>query len=211
MRSLEEQQRGRVQVWLYTADFSSVVSEGWIPIADVERVEPPDRSVYTQEPPAVAASPFAGRTSFINAVGEIAQASRAKTGVPASVTVAQAILESDWGESLLARQAQNYFGIKAFGSIGSNGVVWMATHEFTDQGLLQLLEPFRAYKSLADSVADHDRLLQRSSRYRGALAVANDPPEYARRIASGGYSTDPEYASKVASLIERYGLTRFDS
>ena len=71
--------------------------------------------------------------------------------------------------------------------------------------------PFRAYKSLADSVADEGRLFATEPRYRTALQVINDPDEFARRIAAAGYSTDPDYAQKLIDLMQRYNLSRFDN
>jgi flagellar protein FlgJ len=149
---------------------------------------------------------------FLDAAAQAARQARAATGVPASVTVAQAILESDWGRSALARNANNYFGIKAIGTLGDDGVVWMPTSEFDDSGqLYQTMSAFRAYKSLADSIADYDRLLGSSSRYASAMQVANDPKQFARQIALDGYSTDPAYADKVIALMDRYNLYQLDA
>jgi flagellar protein FlgJ len=132
--------------------------------------------------------------------------------VPASVTVAQAILESDWGRSSLATSANNYFGMKAIGSLGSDGVVYLPTSEYDSSGeLYQTVSAFRAYKSLADSLADHDRLLQTSSRYSAAMGSAKDPKQFAVLIAEEGYSTDPAYADKLVSLMDRYNLYQLDA
>jgi flagellum-specific peptidoglycan hydrolase FlgJ len=127
-----------------------------------------------------------------------------------SVTVAQAILESSWGESQLSREANNYFGIKANGQIGNDGAVWLRTLEYVPGGSYNVFAAFRAYKTLADSVADHARLFTDVALYREALQAVNDPDEFARRIASAGYSTDPAYAQKLIDLMQRYGLYRFD-
>jgi flagellar protein FlgJ len=127
------------------------------------------------------------------------------------VTVAQAILESDWGRSSLAQNANNYFGIKAIGSLGSDGVVWMPTSEYNDSGeLYSTMSPFRAYKSLTESMTDHDRLLQSGSRYATAMQAARNPREFAARLYEAGYSTDPAYADKLVSLMDRYDLYRLD-
>jgi flagellar protein FlgJ len=132
--------------------------------------------------------------------------------VPASVTVAQAILESDWGRSALAKDANNFFGMKAMGTLGSDGVVWMPTSEYDANGTLyQTTAAFRAYKSMADSVADHDLLLERTPRYAGAMAARSDPKQFASLIASEGYATDPNYASKLVALMDRYNLYQLDA
>lgn len=175
--------------------------EGWVDIGDVQ---PPN----IEDGPAPI-SPYRGdQQGFIRAVAGAARASNAQTGVPVSVTVAQAILESAWGESLLARRGNNYFGIKG---IGPNGLLWMPTLEFIgSDGPVQLTEPFRAYKSLEDSVADHNQLFVRLARYAPALAARNDPPAFAQRIMEAGYSTDPEYADKLMALVARYDLLQLD-
>ncbi|MBV8929195.1 MAG: glucosaminidase domain-containing protein, partial [Mycobacteriaceae bacterium] len=87
---------------------------------------------------------FGSPTDFIAAVGAAAQASQKATGVPASVTVAQAILESDWGRSRLARQGYNLFGIKALSGPGPDGIVTMATWEHTPSGDAVVQAPFKA-------------------------------------------------------------------
>jgi flagellar protein FlgJ len=149
---------------------------------------------------------------FLAATTQAARAASQHTGVPVSVTVAQAILESDWGRSELTTSANNYFGIKAFGALGSDGVVWMPTAEFDQQGgVYQTVSPFRAYRSLTDSVLDHDLMLGRSSRYAQTMQAANDPREFATRLAQAGYSTDPEYADKLIALMDRYDPYRLDA
>jgi len=128
------------------------------------------------------------------------------------VTVAQAILESDWGDSLLTRNANNLFGVKAVGGLGNDGVVWMLTMEYDDDGTaFYVRDPFRAYKSLADSVRDHDLFFVRNDRYAAAFEAGVDAQEFARRVAAGGYATDPEYADKLIELMDRYDLYRFDA
>jgi Mannosyl-glycoprotein endo-beta-N-acetylglucosaminidase len=211
MLALEPRAAERVHVRLYSADYKRVVSEGWIAASDIGPVGPPERGVST-ETLAAPPVPLGGHDAFIAALGEAARASHATTGVPASVTLAQAILESNWGESLLTRAANNYFGIKALGRVGNDGVVWMRTTEYDDEGAAYATQaPFRAYKTVVDSVTDHSQLFQRVSLYRAAMRATRDPDEFARRIADAGYSTDPAYASKLIGLMLKYDLYRFDS
>ncbi len=211
--SLDRSRPGQVRVRAYTPDLKSIEGEGWLPATDVGPTGPPDRAVSalasntTFAPPAA----FASKDAFVEAVGAAARELAATTDVPASVTVAQAILESDWGNSLLTRQANNYFGIKAMGRVGSDGAIWMRTQEIGASGPYQVLAPFRAYKSMADSLQDHADLFRRVSLYQRAMQVTDDPDEFARRIAAAGYSTDPAYAQKLIALMQRYNLYRFDA
>jgi hypothetical protein len=173
---------------------------------------PPRRVVYTG-PAGQALSVGTGPTSrdaFLEAVGNAAQASQSRSGVPASVTVAQAILESDWGASALSKVANNYFGIKASGKIGNGGVVWMRTWEVIGGQDVYLQEPFRAYSSLEDSVEDHAKLFTGLRLYAAAMQVVDNPLSFAQAIHAAGYSTDPNYVSKLTRLMDQYNLGRWD-
>lgn len=182
----------------------------WIARTDVGPITPP-----TPLPTAAAlgltrqSASFASPDDFISAVGAAAQRSRQATHVPASVTVAQAILESDWGRSRLTRQANNLFGIKALASAGPAGVINLSTWENIDGSDVVIQAPFKAYSTLQQSIDDHARFLN-GWRYSSAMAVADDARAFAREIQADGYATDPNYASKLISLMDRYDLYRFD-
>ena len=215
---------GRVNVQVYRSDFSGVVDQGWVDVSDTgpalaPRTRVPAVASQTRVPSATdhtvslrVSTATDQQQAFLDAAATAARQSAAQTGVPASVTVAQAILESDWGRSQLSTSANNYFGIKAVGTLGTDGVVWLPTFEYDDSGsLYQTLSAFRAYKSLTDSMTDHDRLLSTASRYSSAMWVASDPKQFARMLLVDGYSTDPAYADKLISLMDRYDLYRLDS
>lgn len=201
----------RVHVRAYASDFSTVLGEGWVLLADVSQSTSPAQSVNTSSHSVVSVATFTSGNAFIQTVSGAARTSEAQTGVPASVTIAQAILESDWGSSLLTREANNYFGIKASSqAAGSNGLIWMPTLEYLSGQWVSEMAAFRAYQSVADSVADHGWLLRSLPRYAPAFQAANDPREFARRIAAEGYSTDPSYATKIIQLMDAYNLYQFD-
>ena len=205
----------RVQVWTYRSDFTAVVDQGWVDVASTGTALPPALRVPSPNDKSVSLRGIEASTqqqAFLEMAGQAARDSAALTGVPASVTVAQAILESDWGRSQLAQSANNYFGIKAMGSLGPDGVVWMPTSEYDASGqLYQTVSAFRAYKSLTDSMTDHDLLLETSSRYAGAMKLARDPKQFAAQLARAGYSTDPAYADKLVALMDRYILYQLDA
>jgi LysM repeat protein len=148
---------------------------------------------------------------FIASIAEAAVVSQDQTGVPASVTIAQAILESYWGSSRLAREANNYFGIKAQTRNGSAGAVWFDVWEVIGGRNVMQSQPFRAYNSVADSFVDHGRFFAENGRYARALAARDDPQQFAREVNRAGYATDPAYASKLIGLMDRYNLYRFDA
>jgi hypothetical protein len=170
-----------------------------------EQAQPPNKTSVA------AAAANTREERFFQKYGVDAVESMLITGVPASATLAQAALESGWGESLLTKDAHNFFGIKAYGKAGSAGVVWMNTWEVVDGEDVTLNEPFRAYASDADSFTDHGWFFWENSRYATALAKRGDAKAFAVEVARAGYATDPNYADKVVSVMNRYDLYRFDT
>ena len=148
--------------------------------------------------------------SFIQKIAPAAQQSQRETGVPASVTLAQAILESDWGRSALSTLANNFFGIKAHDRPGSAGVVWMNTWEVSGGSDVIANEPFRAYNDPGESIKDHGLYLAKTPLYKKAMQNTEDPKLFAQLIHQAGYATDPAYASKLIRLMDRLNLYAYD-
>lgn len=166
----------------------------------------------TSQPPSKAAEAkqMTFEEAFIQRIAPAAQQSQQETGVPASVTLAQAILESDWGRSALATLANNLFGIKSFGAPGSAGEVWMNTWEATAGGNVTISQPFRAYNNAGESIKDHGLYLAQNARYQKAMQHADDPDAFAELIHKAGYATDPAYASKLIRIMKKFNLYAFD-
>ena len=209
----------RIQVQFFGDGKTRQPGIAWVAKADIGPITPPVPLPVSARPTPVPSvtgrvlqtHTFASDIDFINTVGEAARRSRQATGVPASVTIAQAILESDWGRSRLTRQANNLFGIKALSGGGPAGTINLATWEHLDASDVVVQAPFKAYFSLDESVDDHGRFFLRNWRYTDAMAVANDPRAFAQAIQDDGYATDPSYAAKLIRLMDRYDLYRFDS
>ena len=124
---------------------------------------------------------------FISSIADAAVESADRTGVPASVTIAQAILESYWGSSRLAREANNYFGIKAQTRGGSAGSVWFDVWEVIGGRNVVQSQAFRAYNSVAESFVDHGLFFVENGRYRGRWRCAMTPrrsPEQSTALAT---------------------------
>ncbi len=132
-----------------------------------------------------------------------------RTGLPASVILAQAILESNWGRSTLARRNRNLFGIKARARSDASGVVYTTTEYQRGRPRRQKAR-FAHYPDFAACLDDYARLLARP-RYAAARAVAANPAAFARELQRCGYATDPRYAHKLSLLIRRYDLTQYDA
>lgn len=152
--------------------------------------------------------------AFIAKIDYPAQQDQARTLVPASVTMGQAILESGWGRSSLAAKYNNYFGIKCTStpSPHQSGCVTLTTTEYVGSPAtpVQVKARFRTYSSIYKSFADHSRLLTSLSRYRPAFAYTTDPENFIKAVAKGGYATDPSYAKSVIWIMNRYDLYQYD-
>lgn len=147
--------------------------------------------------------------AFIERVGALAAADMQKSGVLASLTIAQAILESGWGKSGLTVKANALFGIKA-GTSWKGRVYSAKTQECYDGvNFTTVTALFRAYDSWEESVADHSALLTGAARYKAVIGE-RDYKTACRAIKAAGYATDPQYADKLIRLIESYGLTAYD-
>jgi flagellum-specific peptidoglycan hydrolase FlgJ len=123
--------------------------------------------------------------------------------IPASITLAQGILESGYGEGTLAKNANNHFGIKCHKDWKGKTI----THDDDEKG-----ECFRSYKNPLRSYRDHSLFLVNRDRYSNLFKLKRkDYKGWATGLKAAGYATDPKYADKLRSLIERFNLTRFDN
>jgi len=145
---------------------------------------------------------------FIEMIGKAAVAEYERFKILPSLTIAQAILESNWGKSGLSQRAHNYFGMKA-GS-GWKGATYNAqTQEQTPAGKpFTINAAFRAYPDVQAGIRGYYVFLQ-YPRYLNLKGVT-DYQEACRLIKADGWATDVKYTDKLVSLIEKYGLTKFD-
>lgn len=139
--------------------------------------------------------------AYINQYSDIAVQQQNEYGIPASITLAQGLLESSAGQSDFAKQSNNHFGIKCKDWTGEK-----IYHDDDLQG-----ECFRKYDHVLQSYEDHSQFLKNKTRY--AFLFQLEPTDYegwAFGLKKAGYATDPSYAYKLISLIENYGLHQFD-
>jgi hypothetical protein len=142
---------------------------------------------------------------FAMAVGP-AQASQKETGVPASVTLAQAIIESGWGDSHMG-DAWNFFGIKAQ---GDEPFVVVRTREVVGGKDIFIDARFRRFASMKDCFRAHGLFLRDNPRYAKAFQTT-DAESFAREIHKAGYATDPHYSDALISIIRQNNLTQYDT
>jgi len=144
---------------------------------------------------------------FIAAIGPAARASMLKTKIPASFVIAEAALESGWGRSELATQADNLFGVKA-SKPWQGATLAMQTAEVLHGQRVIVPALWRKYPSWQAAIDDHAAFLLQE-RYRAAFS-ATDSDGFARAVAAAGYATDPQYADKIIGLIHSRNLVAYD-
>ncbi|TFW25033.1 flagellar assembly peptidoglycan hydrolase FlgJ [Duganella callida] len=144
--------------------------------------------------------------SFQEKLAAHAEEASKATGIPAKFMLGQAALESGWGKREIkgkdGTNSHNLFGIKA-GSDWKGKVVEATTTEYVNGKAQTKVERFRAYDSYADSFKDYANLLASNPRYEKVLASAGDAASFAQGLQKAGYATDPNYASKLTSIIKR--------
>lgn len=153
------------------------------------------------------------KQAFIDAVAPGAVKGWQEEGILPSLSIAQAILESGWGTSQLAKDTCNLFGIKA-SEDWAGKTITVPTKEWVNGGYITVNAGFRAYDSWADSVADHAAFFNstgwRRERYGKVIGEANYIAA-CRAVQAAGYATAPDYADKLIRVIEENNLARFDN
>ena len=140
--------------------------------------------------------------AYIKKYRELAVEEMKKYHIPASITLAQGLLESGAGQSALARKSNNHFGIKC----GSDWYGKTVSHDDDARG-----ECFRAYKHPKDSYEDHSKFLAGRSRYASLFNLnITDYKGWARGLKKAGYATNPRYADQLIGIIELYELYKYD-
>ena len=140
--------------------------------------------------------------AYIKKYRELAVEEMKKYHIPASITLAQGLLESGAGQSALARKSNNHFGIKC----GSDWYGKTVSHDDDARG-----ECFRAYKHPKDSYEDHSKFLAGRPRYASLFNLnITDYKGWARGLKKAGYATNPRYADQLIGIIELYELYKYD-
>ena len=153
-------------------------------------------------------------SEFLKTTAPAAQFSQRMCGVPASITIAQAILESGWGKSELAREGNNFFGIKAVHAAGigaANSYIEFNTIEYEHGVKVTIPADFARFRTVTGGFISHARLLAIAPRYKPAMAVRNDAAKFAEQLQLCGYSTNPNYAAMLMTLVKEFNLTQYDA
>ena len=163
---------------------------------------PKKKKEILTEPKAIVKAPVIKSTDeYIIFYKDVAISEMKQYGIPASITLAQGILESGSGRGRLAVKANNHFGIKCHD--------WEGAKIFHDDDRAQ--ECFRKYKDANTSFRDHSEFLANRKRYAKLFELDKDDYKgWARELRRAGYATDRKYPQKLVSLIERYELYKYD-
>lgn len=140
--------------------------------------------------------------AFVRRFAHVAVAEMQKFGIPASVTLAQGILESRYGTSPLAKEANNFFGVKGKGGPKKHDDCCKSKRCKKPDG-------FRQYASAWESFRHHSQVLM-ADRYQKRIKGSKSPKVWAKALKAGGYARDPHYVQKIMSTIAKYNLTRYD-
>lgn len=149
---------------------------------------------------------------FIERIATYAQELQSAYGILPSVVIGQAILESNWGQSTLASEYNNLFGMKAY---GNQLKINLETQEYINEEWITIQGDFKIYNSWEESMDDHTQLFLKGVDWNPRLyehvLLAKNYKEAAQALQDAGYATDPTYAQKVIDVIESYDLAKYDN
>lgn len=151
------------------------------------------------------------RYNFIRELAPAALQAQKEDKILPSLTLAQACLESDFGQSLLASKYHNLFGVKAYGNVPT---VKLDTQEFENGKWITISGQFRVYATDEASVLGHSKLFVNGTTWNpnqyAAVLNAKDYKAAAKAVQTSGYATDPAYSAKLIQIIESYQLQKHD-
>ncbi|MFT5164892.1 MAG: hypothetical protein ACI8P3_000115 [Saprospiraceae bacterium] len=146
---------------------------------------------------------------YIQSYQDIAQREMRRSGIPASIIIAQGIHESSWGRATLATESKNHFGIKCK-DYWTGPTYYTEDDDYQDGKLIKSC--FRAYEDVEASYIDHTNFLLETERYKDLFTYSKtDYRRWAKGLKECGYATDPNYSQKLVRIIETHQLYQFDT
>lgn len=172
--------------------------------AFVSPIKPTNTLVDKEQSVNFSTPIFTEPKDFVTALIEPAKSVQEKLGVPFQVVIAQAALETGWGQKIIKDQqgssSNNLFNIKA-DSRWDGAHIQKDTLEFEFGAMVKKSAPFRAYQSLDESVNDYVNFLTNNDRYQNALQNSGNVEHFLQGLQKAGYATDPEYANKIMATL----------
>ncbi|WP_294977233.1 glycoside hydrolase family 73 protein [uncultured Leuconostoc sp.] len=192
----------KLNLWLWVSSILIIAigATFWSQTLIYDKQETPSQDAVRQQ-----------KTDWINQLAPYARQMQEEYGVIASISIAQAILESDWHTSTLSTQYNNLYGIKADANQKS---VVLPTQEFENDQWITIQGRFAAYDTWQASMKSHAKLLYHGTSWNTAqyehVLQARDYKSAAQALTQDGYATDPTYAKKLIAIIQEWHLSRFD-
>jgi len=160
---------------------------------------------FSDSPEYNDSTPF----EYIDQYKDLAVVEMHRTGIPASITMAQAMVESGFGKSKLAKESNNHFGIKCK-DYWTGRTYYFKDDDLDEKGNL-IKSCFRSYDSVIDSYVDHSYFLKNTRYYNSLFELSTtDYKAWSHGLKKCGYATAKNYGTKLISLIERYHLNELD-
>lgn len=172
---------------------------------EIEEIPKPKKEVVPKNINTVFEVPNSGNSNvdeFIQRFAHVAIAEMHNYGIPASITLAQGILESRYGTSPLAKEANNFFGVKGRGGPKKHD-------DCCKSKRCKNPDSFRRYSTAWESFRHHSHVLM-AERYQKRIKRSKDPKAWAKALKAGGYAKDPKYVQKILNTISTYNLTMYD-
>ncbi|MGY3742602.1 glycoside hydrolase family 73 protein [Leuconostoc inhae] len=192
----------KLNLWLWVSSILIIAigATFWSQTLIYDKQETPNQDAVRQQ-----------KTDWINQLAPYARQMQEEYGVIASISIAQAILESDWHTSTLSTQYNNLYGIKADANQKS---VVLPTQEFENGQWITIQGRFAAYDTWQASMKAHAKLLYHGTSWNTEqyehVLQARDYKSAAQALTQDGYATDPMYAKKLIAIIQEWHLSRFD-
>ncbi len=171
--------------------------------ADNASITPAGNSTEISRPEKKSDS-FESIRQFVDKLMPYAKKAASALGLDAKLLVAQAALETGWGQHIAADESgnsNNLFNIKAMGN-DKNNMVKIKTTEYIADKVIKRVDAFKSYASIEESFDDYVRLIQGSKRYAEARQQAANPADFMQALQDAGYATDPLYAKKVLAIYQ---------
>lgn len=166
----------------------------------------------SQETVSIVDREYEEKKAFVTAIAPVAQRLQRQYGIFASVSMAQAMVESDFGRSGLADKYYNLFGVKTDKDDPMG--VDLKTSEYIDNKWVEIVDRFKVYNSWGESMEAHAKLLVNGtswdSDYYQAVRDGKTPQDQAQGLQSSGYATDPDYANKLINIMEEWDLYQYN-
>lgn len=199
---------GKVQKSKNALEIGQISTKYTIPKGDVGKTNPANPSLAMKN---TESSGTAMIDNFVSSVWDKAKQAASIMGLDPKILIAQAALETGWGQSVAkdadGSSSNNLFNIKS-GNNTSFDSVQIKTTEYIADTPIKVSASFRKYGSIEDSFNDYVSLIRNNDRYQNALANASNPERYVNELSKAGYATDPNYGSKILSIYHSEELNQ---